>query len=470
MANHSSLLDLPFELRDMIWTFSSSTGDANGLLRCCRQIRDEFTPYCILSKDVHQLHRLRIWVDSTHDHGIWLKFDYTWEENGYMHRAIDSVCDMDDPIVQKLMNICRVKETIVHLHAPRRGHFVGALFMMLAKADDAYNMIQTMSRHVDLVQADMGHTSIIFSTQSPQPDQSTKEAKNFWECRSIKALQEPIRKYLHNSGQMPYFYEYFLINNPYRFPRPPTVEYLTWPRRHAYRHEPLRTEVIQKCLRLCERKREKALALDILMPGCDVQRNIAIHSAKMMTGLRDSMVDISNFSLVTDRWEHINYDTANLKSRFQFWLDNLAGPVGGCLDMLRLHRFKTMDESVANFFSRQARKARNARGLAGAATEINRCLRTLFNPVTTEWTRHMRNSCSHLRAVSWATGYSSPSQKLCHRALWLKHYPSGIRGVCTGQRRGSTQTGSMRVTYMGGLFGFIGGGSAQVAARTQLAA
>lgn len=138
MNKPTHLLSLPFELREMIWTFCSSDQNSNGLLRCCHRTRDEFSPNCRLTEDVEKLRTLQIWVDSTYEDGIWLKFDYTWGKDGYTHRAISQVRDMDDPIVQMFLKVRQVDKIVVNLHAPRRGYFVGALFMMLAKASDAF--------------------------------------------------------------------------------------------------------------------------------------------------------------------------------------------------------------------------------------------------------------------------------------------------------------------------------------------
>lgn len=98
MEHQGYLLRLPFELRDMIWASSAATGDANGLMRCCRQTRDEFSHHCNLPDDITKLVKLSIWVDSTYIHGSWLKFEYSWEANGHTYGAIETVRDLDDPI------------------------------------------------------------------------------------------------------------------------------------------------------------------------------------------------------------------------------------------------------------------------------------------------------------------------------------------------------------------------------------
>ncbi|SPJ75228.1 uncharacterized protein FTOL_04959 [Fusarium torulosum] len=332
MEHPKRLLSFPYELRDIIWVCCSATGDADGLLGCCHQTKDEFTRYCVLPKDVYQLDKLKILVDSTYDHGIWLKFDYTWQQNGHTGRAVSAVRDMGEPIVRRVVKMIKVKEIIVHFHAPRRGHFVGALLMMLAKANDAYLIINIMSQLRKFNRDYPGRIAIKFSAEMVQPGQSTKEAKNFWECRAPKVLEDPMRKYLSRPGQMPCFYEYFW-HSP-RFPSVPEIEYERWPRRHVHRAY-------------------KMPAPEDLLPG-----------------------DVEWYpTLLPDLQKHINYDSVSLVSRYFFLLDNLAGPVGGCLDMLCLHRFKTMDALGVNFFARAITKAgKGDAGLIGASSKVTRQL------------------------------------------------------------------------------------------------
>lgn len=133
--------------------------------------------------------------------------------------------------------------------------------------------------------------------------------------------------------------------------------------------------------------------------------------------------------LPRDHWGHVFYDYENLKSRFSFWLDNLPGPVGGHLDMLRLHRFKTLNTGGIDFFARQNRNSVGAASLWSAAFELNRRLATLFNPLAPEHILPMRDSCPHFRAVEWATAPPSETDHDGCRSdeIWLKYYPKGIR-------------------------------------------
>ncbi|KAF4965925.1 hypothetical protein FSARC_6312 [Fusarium sarcochroum] len=407
MDNSTHLLGLPFELRDLIWTLSASTGDANGLLRCCRQTRDEFAPYCVLPDDIHQLHKLRMLVDSTYDHGIWLKFDYYWEYNGHIRHATGAVQDMDDPIARRLSKMEKVNDLILHLHASRRGHFVGALLMMLAKAEDVYRLINVFAWRLEHAQGGVGRYTIRFSTETIQPGQSKKEAKNFWECRSPKALEDTLRKYLKDAGQMPCFYEYFLINWPYGFPAIPKIEYITWPRRHVHRHHTPSVPEYKLRRRPSFGGKNKHNSPDELR---NYQKDFAGYSAMLMTICRFDTSDETRYEHWSSppeslNWEHINYDTLNLKSRYQFLLDNLTGPAGGCLDMLRLHRFRTMDASVFNFFARSEKKAmKDNTGLAGANSKINRRLRALFYSCATYDIRNLRSTCPHLRGTGGMSG------------------------------------------------------------------
>ncbi|KAF5235367.1 hypothetical protein FAUST_7129 [Fusarium austroamericanum] len=111
----------------------------------------------------------------------------------------------------------------------------------------------------------------------------------------------------------------------------------------------------------------------------------------------------------------------------RIWLDNLPGPTGGHMDMLRLHRFKTMDKCGAGIFARQNQNYPKSGGPYGASTEINRRLATLFDPFAAAHIIEMRDSCPHFRAVKWATASLSKHTKQMSDEAWLKFYPQGIR-------------------------------------------
>jgi hypothetical protein len=272
----------------------------------------------VLPDDVHQLDKLKILVDSTYDHGIWLKLDYTWQQNGHTGRAVSAVRDMGEPIVRRVVKMISVKETIVHLHAPRRGHFFGALLMMLAKANDAYFIINIMSQLRKFNRDDPGRIAINFSTEVAQPGQSTKKAKNFRECRAPKVLEGPMRKYLSRSGQMSCFYEYFW-RSP-RFLSVPEIEYEKWPRRHVHRayKMPAPEDMLPY---MTER-------YPALLP--DLQNHIKQRAASIMAnGVSSS--DETEFDHAGDpvnsSWEHINYDSVSLVSRYFFLLDKRLIPL-----------------------------------------------------------------------------------------------------------------------------------------------
>ncbi|KAF4499758.1 hypothetical protein FAGAP_4033, partial [Fusarium agapanthi] len=417
----SRLLHLPFELREMIWGFSASTGDANGPLRCCRQTRDELSHYCQLPDNVDELHKLKILVDSTYDHGIWLKFDYYWKQNGQIRHAVSAIQDMSDPMVLRLGKVRNIDDIVVVLRAPRRGYFVGAFMMMFAKMDNVYFYIRNRS----LFRKNKGWPSdakitIHFTTEGVQSGQSTREAKNFWGCRATKILEDPLRKYITDRAQMPYFYEYFLIFWA-KLPSVPTILHDKAVRSHGHRGYQLPA---RNTIPGYMRKEFKETLLNL-------QKNIVEYAARML------VEDIS----ITDpewsdnlgapdqlAWEHINYQTKSIRARYQFLLDNLVGPVGGCMDMLRLHRFKTMLSSSLNYFNHHALVARrDGGGLAGASSKINWHLMALFDPYTSEKVPRLRQTCSHLRKVPWATASSRIPPESRSSSLWLEHYPNGIR-------------------------------------------
>ena len=139
MTTKLLLLDLPPEVRDIIWHFAAATGGGTGLLRTCQLVKREAIPYFDLHNDVEEFEELRIWIDSTYINGNWLKLEYAWQHEGDHYRAINAIKDMDDPLVQKFMKSKKIGKVSVVLEAPRRGHFIGALLMMLAKCHDAYS-------------------------------------------------------------------------------------------------------------------------------------------------------------------------------------------------------------------------------------------------------------------------------------------------------------------------------------------
>ncbi|KAM0426192.1 hypothetical protein ACHAPT_008542 [Fusarium lateritium] len=423
MGHPIHLLTLPYDLRELIWASSAATGGANGLMRCCRQTRDEFSRHRDMPRDITKLVKLGIWIDSTYTQGSWLKFEYCWKAHGHTYRAVDAVHDLDDPIAQRLLKMTHAEEIVVHLQAPRRGHFVGALLMMLAKVDDTYHLIGDMSKAVD--STDPRNITIRFSTEAVQPGQSKKEAKNFWECRAPMVLEESIRKkiYFYDDCSMPAFYEYFLINHPVTFAHPPKFEFLTWPRIDTHVHFVRRT-IPSHVQGLIKEHGPKLVAKNL-----NLRDESAMYSGEMMTDRRNQD-DVDVCTRVHGCWNMTDYGAANLRYRYQFLLDNLVGPVGGCLDMLRLHRFRTMGATEANFFTRDEQVAMNKfSGLAGAASEITNRLKILFNPFASAEIRELRTRCPHLRAVPWATDPSAATspRQYCPRPAWLEHYPNGIR-------------------------------------------
>ncbi|KAK2932581.1 hypothetical protein FoTM2_007039 [Fusarium oxysporum f. sp. vasinfectum] len=247
------------------------------------------------------------------------KFDYYWKQNGHIRHAVSAIQDMCDPTVFRLAKMRNIDDIVVILQAPRRGHFVGAFMMMFAKMDDVYFHIYSSSvfRKQQGWHSDAKIT-IRFTTEGVQPGQSTREAKNFWECRAAETLEDPLRKHMN-------------------------------------------------CISGYMRKQFKET-----LPN--FQKNIATYAAKMLVedvGLVD--LEWSDNLAAPDElaWEHINYHTKSIRARYQFLLDNSVGPVGDCMDMLRLHCFKTMFSSRSNYFNRHEWVAgRDSGGLARASSEI----------------------------------------------------------------------------------------------------
>ncbi|KAH7206473.1 hypothetical protein DER44DRAFT_745937 [Fusarium oxysporum] len=160
--------------------------------------------------------------------------------------------------------------------------------------------------------------------------------------------------------KMPYFYEYFLVFWA-RLPSVPTIVYDKLVRSHGHRGYQL---PIHNSIPGYMRKQFKET-----LPN--FQKNIATYAAKMLVedvGLVD--LEWSDNLAAPDElaWEHINYHTKSIRARYQFLLDNSVGPVGDCMDMLRLHCFRTMFSSRSNYFNRHEWVAgRDSGGLARAS-------------------------------------------------------------------------------------------------------
>ncbi|UZP42466.1 hypothetical protein NXS19_010282 [Fusarium pseudograminearum] len=214
---------------------------------------------------------------------------------------------------------------------------------------------------------------------------------------------------------------------------------MVWPRKHVHRHEPFTTETVQNLRKFCYKMQSKTVPKEIIwkqaahrfpLDRCNLQQQIAVWSTDSMTrarwnGKRNKFDKIP--LTIEQHWKHIYYDRENLMCRFQFWLDNLPRPTGGPMDMLRLHRFRTMDKCGAGIFNRQNQSYPKSGGPYGASTEINRRLATLFDPFAAAHIIEMRDSCPHFRAVKWATASLSEHTKGMSNQAWLKFYPEGIR-------------------------------------------
>jgi hypothetical protein len=156
------------------------------------------------------------------------------------------------------------------------------------------------------------------------------------------------------------------------------------------------------------------------------QKNIATYAASMLVVRHESLIDLKWSDELA--WEHISYHTKSMRARYQSLLDTLGGPDGGCLNMLRLHPFKTMDFSGSNYFKPHEWVARQDKGgLAGASSKINQRLRALSDPYASEDVLRLRQTCSHLRAAHWATASLQMPPESRSPSLWLDHYPNVIR-------------------------------------------
>lgn len=442
MADLNTFTGIPAEVRDRILFFAASAGRCEGLLGTSQLLRNESLPHFSLPEDCRELRKLRIWVDSSYANGDWLELEYSWNVGKFYYHATKIIKDMDDPVISRLRRIKKVDEVVITLEAPRRGHFVGALLMMLVKCHDAYNLLDAINERPRFE----GSLTICFTTERVRPGQSLKEAKPFWECRSTEVLQNAVRRHFYR-GPTPMYYEYFLVNNPLIFITPPIFRFNIWPRPQA-----------SSLVDYSGRRVVRRSAFEIVdRQNCGNQQHrfggssprdiIAEESTKYFTEVEPWSFDFSNVSRSRHVWEMISADFTILYSTLQFLVDTVDGPRGGPLDMLRLHRFKTMFGSRLNFFAvNQARSKvlRNEQGLLGAAAEINERMRTLFNPLAPDEIRRLRSKCPHLARVEWSQNLVRPSELTSKSpaTTWLEFYPQGISYRFAGGSR-SYQRGSI---------------------------
>ncbi|KAH7127355.1 hypothetical protein EDB81DRAFT_697527 [Dactylonectria macrodidyma] len=434
MANR--LLSLPYELRDSIWSFAISTSSCNALAGCCHQTRNEFRPLSEFPHGVRELISLRFWVDSSYVNGGWLKLHYTWAEGSKTYQKVSVITNLrDDELYRFLEEIRHVSYFEIHLVAPRRGHFVGALLMMLAKIQDAYRIILAVSpqcRYSKKVKAYriVSPFALVFRTEDGADLKSTP----FWECRAPKDLGNPISERDPDWGSSPFFYEYFMANLPRCFKIEPKFRFGIWPRRHVSTFGPGPRDIVGIRPGHGRRRKHKGrdgLALFVSeeavrmskLPGWDAKQDPGVGTGH--------------------RYEYISADAASLASRAHLLIDTLVGPVGGPLDMLRLHRFKEMDtevpESGRDLLFRHVLANTVPDEKLSLTGTVTRRLRNLFNPFAPADIREARSACPHLAQVEWSQNMILPRDvsSICPRDMWLQFYPNGIRHAWRARKGGS---------------------------------
>ncbi|KAF7558556.1 hypothetical protein G7046_g5613 [Stylonectria norvegica] len=436
---------MPYELRHRIWSYAGAIGSCNGLLRCSQQTREEYAPYRIkLTDDIEELQKLNILVDSSYIDGVWLKAEYFWHANGGDHHDIDVIRDMGDLVSRRLKDMRKVQEIGITFQAPRRGHFVGALLMMLVKAIDAYRMINYiwgmgMMRDVENIHRPWGDNpwktpglfTVIFTTEALQPGQSSAKSKSFWACRSPNKLltEQPRPKWPKRRGAIPCFYEYFLVNSHIRFSKKSRIEFRSLPTADVSSH--LETHCRQMFARFQIWKPTEQNDDPESSHHQDISDEIALQSLNMILKGRD-WPGYMHWKWKSDErlsLDLIYHDYAAMESQLQFRLDTLGGPPGGPLDMLRLHRFKTMDSVLTNFFSDAYWKGRSyPQGLHGVSTQVNDRMRLLFNPLADDRIEHIRmGCCEHFFARKCKRPVDSNAEEtIATGQSWIECYPEGI--------------------------------------------
>lgn len=426
MANPTSLLNLPAEVREIVWFFAAGAGKCEGLLQTCRQVRGESLSHFTIPDEIFELQSLRIWVEPSYVDGGWLELEYSWNLGGLPYHTTKVVKDMDDPVVLRLKKIKKVSQVVIILEAPKRGYFLAAFLMMLVKCNDAYRLIEAMSDGPRFY----GSLTLWFSTEGTNSTTTPTGSKPFWECRSPEMVNDVERRNFY-SGPTPFYYEYFLVNNPISFANTPKIKFNIFPRPHISSLRTYKGHASSRGLvfNMQGHGVKQYHPLDRLSDATSPRNIIADVSAGLMTYRRYYDFDLTSAPLARHVWEAISADFSMVNTSLQFLIDTLIGPTGGALDMLRLHRFKTMDGSEENYFAQAHSVGLTRRyGLLGAIAEVNCRMRTLFNPLAPYSTRYYRSLCEHLAQVEWSENMLRPSEmkQTCPPEAWLKFYPNGI--------------------------------------------
>lgn len=207
----SPLLALPFEIRDLIWSFTAINGSWTRLGLTCKLFHEELQSHCQLPGRLKDLERMVIRVDPSYVQGTWLEVQCIWHTGRRYRHLTLPIQNMDDAMVGMLWDMGggTPQHMDMHVVAPSQGHVWADFLVMFAKANDAMSLIKWI-------------LPPIYDWYTPQPDNptlrvlfdsdgqaSSKRRKSFWECRCVKGFNHGRLPSRGNAVELPCLYQYF---------------------------------------------------------------------------------------------------------------------------------------------------------------------------------------------------------------------------------------------------------------------
>lgn len=491
----ASLLGLPAELRDQIWEYAAANGAWLDLTPCCKQIYKEMSEHVEFPDDVTSLERVVFKIDSSYIRGAWMEVQCVWRDGKKVRALQRPIQHMQDLFLKRVSSCKPVRHIDIRLIAPADGHFFGAFLMMLTKAMDLSHTLHHKTRWrvfsfpdgysppllldsdnpeesddglspgpLDSDEDEEEHkvywaTSalhLIFETKAQKADQAP--GPSFWECRFEHELLDNLREFaLKDRGKPSYCYEYFLAidwdGSPFkRFAAaapstivlPPSIRgasSVLMDESSISTIKDLSTEQqMNERLRIWESRRDTA-AYD--MAEWISFRYLNVRPSRQ--GRYGPKSDAWRLRAVDRMFHFAVCDVEILTKNLFACIDHHAGPAGGPLDMLRLHRFKIArlritDGTRLGEIYRRSEWYRGTGRWERAQLDLNMAFLELFNPLAPKEIRLLRYECKHLAAIPWPM--EMPLKDLssddiseigrhrtghCPSRLWIESYPNGIR-------------------------------------------
>lgn len=464
----TSLLVLPGEVRNKIWEYAAANGAWATLMSSCRQFCEEISWLCDLPDDLEHLEQLTIVIDSNYVRGVWLEARCEWFDGDRARVLSKPVQDLDDPWMTHIGNIPSIRHIQVRVVAPKNGQFFGAFMMLFAKSSDVSNWILPWREHLGVHDDDSELSSlrIVFETESSTPE--APRASSFWTCRWEEELLDNLRRVaFKDHGKPPYCYEYFLIffstlggtGSPVEIVLDDSIQrdnstLIDGPYRRIIEDLP-EPSLCKQRLQAWESHRPTTVRNFTSWVSRWGMRQVIRNSPNALDG--NGWVEIVAahiFAIIACEHDNISY-------HLSIYLDHHTGPPGGPMDMLRLHRFKTLHRSRSNFFaclSNPRTRSRPVTTMREDLDEVTHRFYQLFNPLAPKQIRDLRHTCKHFQSIDWPMAAPEQEQNTetccelsqlghmpsleparCSRSLWIESYPNGVsygQGPCAGSAQG----------------------------------